>query len=187
MFRPVKRHVASLCLMLDTLHKYQVTLNLKKCIFYVPFGILLGHMVYKQGLMVVPAKIKVIVNLEAPRNVNEIHAILGHIGYYRKFIKAYAQITAPMEKLLGRTMSAQPRCIERKYGQCVDLGIPRLEEGISRLEVSSVEATLAVPMAPRSPTPKQTIAKEKQLATKEKEKNLVPVHESPRKHSATQK
>ena len=26
--------------------------------------------------------------------------MLGHIGYYRKFIKGYAHITAPMEKLL---------------------------------------------------------------------------------------
>jgi len=28
--------------------------------------------------------------------------MLGHIGYYQKFIKAYAQITAPMEKLLKK-------------------------------------------------------------------------------------
>ena len=27
--------------------------------------------------------------------------MLGHIGYYRKFIKGYAQITMPMEKLLN--------------------------------------------------------------------------------------
>eukprot|EP00253_Pinus_taeda_P008527 PITA_08527 len=27
---------------------------------------------------------------------------VGHIGYYRKFIKSYAQITAPMEKLLKK-------------------------------------------------------------------------------------
>jgi len=28
--------------------------------------------------------------------------MLGHTRYYRKFIKAYAQITMPMEKLLNR-------------------------------------------------------------------------------------
>ena len=48
------------------------------------------------------AKIAVIVNLEAPRNVKQLRMTLGHTGYYIKLIKAYAQITAPMEKLLKK-------------------------------------------------------------------------------------
>eukprot|EP00253_Pinus_taeda_P022643 PITA_22643 len=83
-------------------HRYQIVLNLKKCLFCVPFGILLGHVVCKQGLMVDPANIAVIVNLEAPRSVKQLHATLGHAGYYRKFIKVCAQITAPMEKKLKK-------------------------------------------------------------------------------------
>jgi len=68
----------------------------------VPFGILLGHVVCKQGLMVDPTKIDVIVNLEAPRNVKQLRMTLGHTGHYRKFIKAYAKIIALMEKLLKK-------------------------------------------------------------------------------------
>lgn len=52
--------------------------------------------------MVDPAKIVVIVNLEAPKNIKQMHATLGHTRYYRKFIKAYAEITTPMEKLLKK-------------------------------------------------------------------------------------
>ena len=44
-------------------------LNLKKCIFYMPYGIFLGHVVCKHRLMVDPVNIVVIVNLEAPRNL----------------------------------------------------------------------------------------------------------------------
>jgi len=69
MFGLVNHHVAGLCLMLDTCQRYQIALNLKKCLFCVPFGILLSHVVCKQGLMVGPDKIAVIVNLEAPRSV----------------------------------------------------------------------------------------------------------------------
>jgi len=55
--------------------------------------------------MVDPINIAVIVNLEVPTNVKQLCTTLGHMGYYRKFIKAYAQITAPMEKLLRKDMT----------------------------------------------------------------------------------
>jgi len=42
-FGLAKCHVASLRSMLDTCKRYQIMLNLKKCLFCVPFGILLGH------------------------------------------------------------------------------------------------------------------------------------------------
>eukprot|EP00253_Pinus_taeda_P028372 PITA_28372 len=88
--------------MLDTCQRHQIALNLKKCTFLVPFGNLLGHVVCKQALIVDPAKIVVILNLEAPRSVKQLRTTLGHTSYYRKFIKSYAQITAPMEKLLKK-------------------------------------------------------------------------------------
>jgi len=50
--------------------------------------------------MVDPAKIVVIIYLDAPKNVKQLRTTLGHTEYYRKFIKAYAQITVPMENLL---------------------------------------------------------------------------------------
>jgi len=52
--------------------------------------------------MVDPANIVVIINLEALRSVKPLCVTLGHTGYYWKFIKIYAQITAPMEKLLKK-------------------------------------------------------------------------------------
>ena len=52
--------------------------------------------------MVDPTKIAIIVNLPAPNSVKQLRTVLGHTGYYRKFIKGYAKITAPMEKLLKK-------------------------------------------------------------------------------------
>eukprot|EP00253_Pinus_taeda_P027572 PITA_27572 len=87
---------------LDNVGGYQIALNLKKCLFCVPFGISLGHVVCKKGLMVDPGKIAVIENLEARRSIKQLRVMLGHMGYYKKIIKAYAQITTPMEKLLKK-------------------------------------------------------------------------------------
>ena len=53
-------------------------IEFEKFIFCVPFGILLGHVVSKQGFMVDPAKIVVILNLEIPRNFKQLSEMLGY-------------------------------------------------------------------------------------------------------------
>ena len=62
----------------------------------------MGHIVCKQGLLVDPAKIMFILIFPPPTNVNMLRATLGHIGYYRNFIRGYVVIIAPMEKLLKK-------------------------------------------------------------------------------------
>ena len=89
-FGLMDKHVGALRFMLAKCREYQILLNLKKCIFCVPFGNLLGHMVYRQGLMVDVAKIAIIVNLPPPTLVKQLHTTLRHTRYYRKFIKGYA-------------------------------------------------------------------------------------------------
>jgi hypothetical protein len=88
--------------MLERCRQCQISLNINKFIFGTPFGILLGHIVCKQSLLVDPTNIVVIVKLPPPQSVCRLRETLGHIGYYMKFIKGYAQITALMEKLLKK-------------------------------------------------------------------------------------
>jgi hypothetical protein len=63
--------------------------------------------VCKQGLLVDPAKIVVIVNLPPPKLVCQLRYTLGHTGYYKKFINIYAKIIAPMENLLKKDIKFQ--------------------------------------------------------------------------------
>lgn len=98
----LKKHVQKLWLMLDKCCQLHISLNLKKCIFCTPFVVLLGNIIYKHGLLVDPAKIVIIVNLPTPTSVKELHAVLGRIGYYKKFIMGYAGSTVPFEKLLKK-------------------------------------------------------------------------------------
>jgi hypothetical protein len=99
----LKDHVEVLRLMLERCRQCQISINIKKFIFGTPFGILLGHIVCKHGLLVDAAKITIIVNLPPPKSVRQLRAKLGHTCYYTKFIKVYAQITTPMEKMLKDT------------------------------------------------------------------------------------
>jgi hypothetical protein len=107
MFSLLKDHVEVLRLMLDKCRQCHISLNIKKCIFSAPFGILLGHVVCKQDLLVDAAKIVVIVNLPLPKLVQQLNTTLGRTRYYRKFIRGYAQITVPMEKLLKKDTKYQ--------------------------------------------------------------------------------
>jgi hypothetical protein len=77
-------------------------MNLKKCIFFSPFGVLLGHIVCTQGLLVDPSKIAIIFDLPPPTSVIHMCIVLGHTGYYKKFIKGYEKITTPMERILKK-------------------------------------------------------------------------------------
>ena len=63
---------------------------------------LLGNIVCKEGLLVDPAEIVLILNLPPPMNVKKLRAKLGHKRYYHKIIRGYAAITTPMEKLLKK-------------------------------------------------------------------------------------
>jgi hypothetical protein len=63
--------------------------------------------VCKQGLLVDLAKIVVIMDLQPPTLVRQMRETMVHTGYFMKFIKVYAQITTPMEKLLKKEAKFQ--------------------------------------------------------------------------------
>jgi hypothetical protein len=49
-----------------------ISLNLRKCIFCVPFGNLLGHIVCREGVLVDPTKVAVILNMPPPTTVKQL-------------------------------------------------------------------------------------------------------------------
>ena len=53
----LKHHIQLLRLMLDQCHQLQIYLKIKKCIFCTPFGVLLGHIIYKDRLLMDLSKI----------------------------------------------------------------------------------------------------------------------------------
>jgi hypothetical protein len=77
----LKYHIETLFIILGRCRKYHISLNLKKCIFYSPFDILLGHVECKQGLSVDPTKIVMIFNFPPPESMRQLRTTLGHIGY----------------------------------------------------------------------------------------------------------
>ena len=64
----------------------------------------LGHIVSKEGILVDPRKIEVIIEWKPPRNVTKVHSFLGLAGYYRRFFKGFSMTAAPMTRLLHKNL-----------------------------------------------------------------------------------
>jgi len=65
-------------------------------------GIVLGHVISKEGIEVDKAKIDFIVNLPPLACVREIKSFLGYAGFYRCFIKDFSKIAKPLANLLAK-------------------------------------------------------------------------------------
>jgi hypothetical protein len=77
-------------------------LNWEKCHFMMNEGIILGHKISERGIEVDRAKVEAIEKMPCPRDVKCIHSILGHAGFYRRFIKDFSKISKPLANLLQK-------------------------------------------------------------------------------------
>ena len=72
--------------------RYQISLNPLKCQFWVKHGVILGHIISKNGIATDTSKIKLILELPPPTTKKEVQRFMGHAGYYRRFILAFADL-----------------------------------------------------------------------------------------------
>ncbi|RVW63246.1 putative mitochondrial protein [Vitis vinifera] len=63
-------------------------------------GIVLGHIISKQGIEVDKAKVELIVMLPLPTTIKGVRQFLGHARFYRRFIKDFSKLARPLCELL---------------------------------------------------------------------------------------
>ena len=79
-----------------------LALNWEKCHFMVTEGIVLGHKISIAGLKVDQAKVAILKIVLSPTTVKGIRSFLGHVGFYRRFIKDFSKISRPLCRLLEK-------------------------------------------------------------------------------------
>jgi len=82
--------------------KYGISLNLKKSLFGLEEGKLLGHIISKNGIKIDPARIEAILRIPHPRNVKELQAFLEKIKFWRRFISNLAELTRLLNNMLEK-------------------------------------------------------------------------------------
>lgn len=65
-------------------------------------GLLLGHIVIRDGLQVDVDEATIILALVSSRNMKDVRRFLGCVGYYRRFIDGYARRATFSTKLVNK-------------------------------------------------------------------------------------
>jgi hypothetical protein len=91
-----------LTLVLVRCKEKNLVLNREKCHFMVKQWIVLGHVISSKGIEVDKAKVDLISSLPPPRTIKKILSFLGHVGFYKRFIKDFSKIARPLCNLLAK-------------------------------------------------------------------------------------
>ena len=94
-----KEHLEHLDQFFQRLKEAGLKLSLEKCSFFKKHIQYLGHLLSEEGIQPLPEKLESIAKMPRPKNQKEVKQFLGLIGYYRKFVPRFADISRVLNKL----------------------------------------------------------------------------------------
>ncbi|CAM8895592.1 unnamed protein product [Rhodiola kirilowii] len=94
--RTIEDNVEHLRDVLGELRNAQLVANPKKSTFGQASTEYLGQVVSKEGVSADQLKIQAMLELAEPKTLRDLRGFLGLTGYYRKFVKDYGKIVAPL-------------------------------------------------------------------------------------------
>ena len=74
-------------------------MKLSKCHIFSKMIQYLGHILSTKDIGPLPLNTQTIQKMHPPRTPKQVHAFLGLVRYYRKFIKDFAKIAKPLTLL----------------------------------------------------------------------------------------
>jgi hypothetical protein len=95
-----EEHIQNVLDVVRALHQNELVLHEKKCMWGCSSILYLGHIASGEGLRPNPDKIEAILKWPSCSTITEVRGFLNIAGYYRRFIRGFAQEAGPLYELL---------------------------------------------------------------------------------------
>ena len=95
----VETHLGRLRQIFDRLRRTNLKLKPSKCTFLQRNVHFLGYIISAEGIAADPTKIESVVNWPTPERLRDVRSFLGLCSYYRKMVRGFSEIAAPLHAL----------------------------------------------------------------------------------------
>ena len=123
-------HMRHLRQVFETLHDHALVANAKKCLLGRDNVEYLGHIVSFEGVKMDPAKISAVLRWPTPTSLKSVRGFLGLTGYYRRFIRDYGKIAAPLTELLRKPGTSTQNSLDLAEGSGLRLRLSQISADI---------------------------------------------------------
>jgi len=88
---------------------------MEKFEFFTPQLTFLGYIVSTKGIQVDPTKVKAIQTWLEPKSITEVRGFHGLVSFYRRFIKDFSSIMAPIIECLKKVVFEWTKAAQRAF------------------------------------------------------------------------
>lgn len=124
----IPEHVKRLETVFRIIREHGLKLKMSKCKFFQSEVRYLGHVISSKGIKTDPEKISAVQNFEKPSTVKKLKSFLGLTGYYRRFVKGFSDIAAPLHKLSQQFTPHPRKPFGNKWDSKCDTAFCKLKE-----------------------------------------------------------